>query len=108
MRELLNDKVNDPALTYHAKTTLFGPDRILSFLSKDHQPITQEEIEREVSAYGIFFDSVSKEIIMKRPISYFVASAQANPDFSRIDLWYERDSGERVGTYYLFRLSPRR
>ena len=107
LRALLNDKGNDPALTYHAKTTLFGPERILPFLSKDFRPITREEIEKEVQAYGTFFDSVSKEIILKQPISYVVAGEQFSPDFSRIDMWYDRDGGERVGVYNLYRLKLR-
>lgn len=107
LRALLTDQIKDTALTYHAKTTLFGPERILSFISKDYQPITAEEIEIEVSAYGIFVDSVSKEVILERPISYVVAAEQFN-DFSRIDLWYERDGGEKVGAYHLYRLSLRR
>lgn len=108
LRELLTNKIKDSALTYYAKTTLFGPERILPFLTNDYQPITEEEIEKEVSAYGTFVDSVSKEVIVKRPISYVVAAEEPAVDFSRIDLWYDRDSGESVGTYQLYRLNLRR
>ncbi|MFN2511210.1 MAG: hypothetical protein ABR568_07170 [Pyrinomonadaceae bacterium] len=106
VRGILNDQNEDPFLTYYAKSTTFGPERVLLFLGLNTQPITQEEIEREVTAYGAFVDSFSRELVIRRPIAYAITSAQGF-DFSYLDLWYERDAGEQVGAYILYRMKLR-
>jgi hypothetical protein len=40
----------------------------------------------------------------KRPLAYAITNVNDNFDFSRLNLWYERDSGERIGAYTLYRL----
>jgi hypothetical protein len=107
VRELLNDRTDDLFLAYHAKSTLFGPERILAFLGRNFQPVRHDEIEAEVSAYGNFVDSFSREEALKRPLTYVIAPADSKFDFSHIDLWYERDGRERVGIYDLYRLMLR-
>jgi hypothetical protein len=108
LRELLNDRTDDPFLTHFVKSTIFGPERDVPFLSRDFQPIRQDEIEREVSAYEAFARSFSREQATKHPLAYAVIPADGKFDFSYIDLWYERDEGERVGAYSLYRLRLRR
>ncbi len=44
---------------------------------------------------------------LKRPITYAVIPIEGSFDFSNLDRWYERDVGERVGTYTLYRLKLR-
>lgn len=104
LRELLNDRTDDPFLAYYAKSTLFGPERAVTFLGGDFQPLRQDEIEKEVSAYGEFANSFSLDEVRKRPMTYVVILADDQFDFSRIDRWYARDTGERVGAYTLYRL----
>ena len=106
VRGVLTDQNEDPFLTYYAKSTTFGPERVLLFLGLNPQPITQEEIEREVKAYGAFVDSFSRQSVMTRPITYAVAPHEGF-DFSHLDRWYERDAGEQVGAYTLYRLKLR-
>jgi hypothetical protein len=104
LRELLNDRTDDPFLTHFVKSTIFGPERDVPFLSPDFQPIRQDEIEREVSAYEALAKSFSREEAAKRPLTYAVTLGDGKFDFSHIDLWYERDAGQRVGAYTLYRL----
>jgi hypothetical protein len=107
LRELLNDRTDDPFLTHFVKSTIFGPERDVPFLSRNFQLIRQDEIEREVSAYETFARSFSREQATKHPLAYAVTPADGKFDFSHLDLWYERDSGERVGAYGLYRLRLR-
>lgn len=107
LRELLNDRIGDSFGTYYARSNIFGPERGVAFLSQDFQPIRQDEIEYEVSAYEAFANSFSRNEASKLPLGYAVARADGDFDFSHIDLWYERDDGERIGAYALYRLKLR-
>jgi hypothetical protein len=107
LRELLNDRTYDPFGTYYARSVIFGPERVVTFLGRDVQPIRQDEIEQEVSAYETFASSFSREEALKRPLTYAIMPSEGNFDFSNIDRWYERDGGEREGAYNLYRLKLR-
>jgi len=107
LREVLNDRIDDPILTYFINSTIFGPERILLFLGWNSERVTQVEIEGEVAEYANFVRSFSRSDVLKRPVTYVVTRADDNFDLSRIDLWYERDSGERVGDYVLYRVRLR-
>jgi hypothetical protein len=108
VRALLNDRAEDPFGTYYAQSVIFGPERVRLFLDLDSQPIRQDEIEQEVSAYEAFAKSFSREKAVERPLTYAITLADNKFDFSNIDLWYERDGGERVGAYVLYRLRLRK
>jgi hypothetical protein len=41
------------------------------------------------------------------PIAYAVISTDRAFDYANLDRWYERDSGERVEGYILYRLKVR-
>ena len=107
VRYLLNDRVRDLLLTYYTKSTLFGPDRVLTFLVSDYQPIRQDEIENEVLNYKAFVDSFSLDQVVQRPIAYAITLADGSFDFSHVDTWYERDAGVQVGVYVLYKLRVR-
>jgi hypothetical protein len=106
LRELLNERT-DVFLAWRAKSTIFGTERVSQVAGWDFQPIRQDEIEKEVSAYEAFADSFSHEQALKRPLTYAVTFADSMTDFTHIDRWYERDAGERVGDYTLYRLRLR-
>jgi hypothetical protein len=107
MQALLNDRSNDLYETYYVKSTIFGPERIRVFLSGDSNPVREDEIKRETKAYEDFVNSFSEEQASKNAISYALTLTEASFDFCRVDKWYERDSGERIGRYTLYRLKPR-
>ncbi len=106
LRDLLNDRI-DLFLAWRVKSTMFGPERVSLVLSPDFQPIRHDEIEQEVRAYQAFVRSFSIQQALERPIAYAVVLADRPFDFSHIDLWYERDAGEQVGAYTLYRLKLR-
>jgi hypothetical protein len=107
LRQLLNDKIDDPYLTYFVQSTVFGPERILLFLGRHSAPVSQPEIEAEVAEYATFARSFSRSNALTRPVTYVITPAAEGFDFSRIDQWYERDQGERVGDYVLYRVKLR-
>ena len=76
-------------------------------LSADFKPIQPEEIEQEIRTYQAYANSFSREQVLKRPLTYAVIPANGNFDFTNLDRWYERDPGERVGDYTLYRLKLR-
>lgn len=104
LRDLLNYRTKDIPWAYFAKSTIFGNERALPLLSANPQPIRQDEIEQEAKAYETFINSFSRAQAQKRPLAYAITHVNDNFDFSRLDLWYERDSGERLGAYTLYRL----
>src|SRR6266536_3018691 len=107
LRLALNGTPNDPAMNYYARAAIFGHERIVPALRVQFRPIQPEEIEQEIRAYQAYADSFSHERVLERPLTYAVIPADINFDFSNIDRWYERDAGERVGAYVLYRLKLR-
>jgi hypothetical protein len=107
LRQALNGTPNDEAMNYYARAVIFGHERIVPALSAQFQPIRPEEIEQETRAYRAYVDSFSREQVLKRPITYAVIFTDSKFDLSNIDRWYERDAGERVGAYTLYRLKVR-
>jgi len=69
--------------------------------------VSQPEIESEVAQFQNFMRSFSLVDVSKRPLTHVITPANNNFDFSRIDQWYERDNGERVGDYVLYRVRLR-
>jgi hypothetical protein len=105
--EALKGNPNDPAMKYYARSAFFGHDRIVPALAADFKPIQDEEIEREIRTYQDYASTFSRAQALTRPLTYVITRADANFDFANIDRWYERDSGERVGVYVLYRVKLR-
>src|SRR6266545_506601 len=53
-------------------------------------------------------NSFSREQVIKRPVTYAITPADTKFDFTNLDRWYERDSGERVGSYILYHVKLRK
>lgn len=107
LRELFKGVRGELPMSYYVKYVIFGHERVRPAFALNFQPITQDEIEKEVNAYTTFADSFSRSDASRRPISYVVTLASGKFDFSRIDRWYERDEGEQAGAYTLYRLRLR-
>jgi hypothetical protein len=107
LRKALAGVPDDESMNYYARAVTFGHDRVVPALSLHFQPIQPEEIEQEIRAYQAYSDSFSRAQALKRPITYAVIPADGKFDFANLDRWYERDSGERVGAYMLYRVKLR-
>ncbi len=105
LRELLNERTNDTFMNHYARVAIFGHERVVPMLSFDFKPVQEWEIEEEVSTYQAYADSFSREKVSLHPLTYVVTSGESN--LSRVDLWYERDAGEKIGEYNLYRVRLR-
>jgi hypothetical protein len=107
LRKALNGFQDDPTMGLYARSVEFGHERVTPALRFDFKPIEPDEIEREVHTYEAYARSFSREETLKRPITYAVIPVAGDFDFTNLDRWYERDAGERVGDYTLYRLKLR-
>jgi len=106
LRKPFDGTSRDVGLKY-ARAAIFGHERIIPGMDLHFEPIKEEEIEEAIRDYQIYVDSFSREEAVKRPLTYAVLLAEDKFDFTNLDRWYERDIGERVGDYVLYRLRLR-
>lgn len=71
------------------------------------QPITKADVETEMRSYRAFVASFNREQAAQPVLSYFVAPVWQQIDYANLDRWYERDGGEQVGGYVIYRLRLR-
>ncbi|MGH9941872.1 MAG: hypothetical protein ACRD9R_05885 [Pyrinomonadaceae bacterium] len=88
-------------------SALFGWGRALAHLSLHPNPPGAEEVRGVQSEYARFVASFTPELAKMPRLGYVVVFAGEPFDFSRLDRWYERDAGEQVGKYWLYRVRPR-
>jgi hypothetical protein len=86
---------------------LFGWGRNHDRLTVNAVPLTAEEIVTEVNAYAQYINSFDRAHAAHPSLAYVVTDADAPFDFSNLDRWYERDAGERLGNFMLYRLKLR-
>jgi hypothetical protein len=86
---------------------LFGFERAIKGLRVDPKPITTEELQSELDQYAEYCASFSHERAEKTRLSYLIVPVQDEPNLSNLDRWYERDNGERIKNYTLFRVNLR-
>jgi len=106
LRKPFEGTATDVGLKY-ARAAIFGHERIIPGLNLHFQPVKPEEIEQAIRDYQTYVDAFSREQALKRPLAYAVLLAEDKFDFTNLDRWYERDTGERVGDYVLYRLRLR-
>lgn len=86
---------------------LFGFERTIKGLSLNPKPITAEELENELSLYAQYCSSFTRERAAQTELSYLTMPVDDERDVTNLDRWYERDGGERIGSYTLYRLKLR-
>jgi hypothetical protein len=84
--------------------SFFGWGRHASRLTSEHKPLTDLEIEAEVKNYRDFCDTYGLEKARRNKLSYVITDLNFNQSFTNLDLWYERDAGEAVGKFMLYRV----
>lgn len=73
-------------------------------LSVDWQPITPDEVRGALAYYADFVATFNRDRAAHPELSYLIVNLQDLVDLTNLDRWYERDSGERLGNYTLFRV----
>jgi hypothetical protein len=86
---------------------LFGWGRITDRLTVNQQPLTVFEVEMEARRFADYIATFNRERAANPRLSYVIIHADFPFDFARLDLWYERDEGERIGAFKLYRVKLR-
>jgi hypothetical protein len=83
---------------------LFAYHRLSPAVSGSNTPITPEELRAQLASYLEYSRTFSRERAATPTLSYLVVSAGNKGDYANLDRWYQRDAGERVGDFILYRL----
>jgi hypothetical protein len=101
----LGKELAQPLSTFAAAA--FGHERVLPDLSVQAKPITSEEIAFQVADYKAYYSSFTRDRAVQHILSYVIVPSAGGPDLSNLDRWYQRDKGEQVGDYILYRVQLR-
>jgi hypothetical protein len=85
-------------------TSLIRRGRFNPRLSIDWKPIAPEEVRGALDYYANYVANFNRERATHPKLSYLLVSADDPANFANFDRWYERDQGERIGDYLLFRV----
>jgi hypothetical protein len=86
---------------------MFPYYRLSPVVSGSNAPITPEEIRAQVVSYLDYARTFNRNRAATPSLSYLVVHADNPPEYANIDRWYQRDAGERVGSFILYRLKLR-
>jgi hypothetical protein len=103
--EWLESELHDG--NYVVVIALFGWGRHHDRLTANSTPLTREEIAAEVDAYAKYTASFNRERAATPLLSAVVTHTDGEPDLTNLDRWYERDAGERLGKFILYRVKLR-
>lgn len=90
-----------------SQIALFGWGRHTDRLSFDSKPLTIGEVNAEVANYWAYRQNFSRAHASAPLISYVIVNNEADSDLSVVDRWYQRDAGEVIGKYTLYRVTLR-
>ena len=86
---------------------LFPYQRLSPVVSGSSTPIAPEELRGLLASYLEYSRTFNRDRAASTGLSYLVVHADNQPDYANLDRWYQRDAGERVGDFVLFRLKLR-
>jgi hypothetical protein len=101
----LANELAQPMSTFAAAA--FGHERVIPDLSVQAKPITSDEIAFQVADYRAYYSSFTRERTAQHVLAYVIVPSTGGPDLSNLDRWYQRDKGEQVGDYILYRVQLR-
>ena len=81
--------------------------RLSPVVSGSNAPVTPEELRAQVTSYLEYSRTFNRVRAASPTLSYLVVHAEKQPDYANLDRWYERDAGERIGNFILYRLKLR-
>jgi len=89
------------------RAALFGLHRVNPSLTHNFVPVTQDEIQAQITEYSQYKQHFSQAEAGQWGLSHVVLTADRNYDLSNLDRWYERDRGQQVGDSVVYRLRRR-
>lgn len=94
------DLQNNPQV----QAAVFGLRRVNDLLTFTFTPISAEEIRAQVETYAAYTKNFSAQQASRWPIVYVVTSNEVTHDFTTLDRWYTRSSGEPFGDSTVYRV----
>jgi hypothetical protein len=88
-------------------TGLFPYNRLSPALTGSQTPITTAEFRAQLGAYLDYAKTFNRDRAASPSLSYLIVHADREPDYANLDRWYQRDGGERIGNFILYRLELR-
>ncbi len=76
--------------------------------SVNWRPVEPEEMQAQLLDYADYRARFDYDRAAKLPLTYVVTTRDEGVDFSNLDRWYERDAGEKVGKFVIYRVRLRR
>jgi hypothetical protein len=92
---------------YGCAVGLFGFDRLIDGLNPNAKPITNEDKDSELRSYRRYIESFDRARAANPTLSYVVTPAASNTDLRNLDRWYQRDEGEQVGNFKIYKVRLR-
>lgn len=87
---------------------LFGVERVIEGLTPNPKPISVDEMREELRRYANFSENFTREKATNPTLSFVVVpEGEAEPSYVNLDKWYERDAGEKVGIFKVYRVKLR-
>lgn len=80
--------------------------RVNPTLSYNSSKIDEAEINSLVAKYAEFLQNINASNILNPTISYVVVPYNLQINLANLDRWYERDSGEKLGNFTLYKVRP--
>jgi hypothetical protein len=86
---------------------MFAYDRLSPAVSGGAAPITPVELRKQIANYLEYARTFNRERAISPALSYLIIGVADPVDFTNLDRWYQRDAGERIGNFMLYRLKLR-
>jgi hypothetical protein len=83
---------------------LFPYERLSPVITGKSNPIMPDEIRARIKDYLNYASSFDRERAASSQLAYVVVRANESVDFQNLDRWYQRDSGEVIGDFVLYRV----
>ena len=90
--------------SFEATAAIFGSERALPALGSG-ESIKPAEIHSESQKYAEFVRSFDINQVRNPTLNYLIVPAKAEPNYSNLDRWYQRDAGETVGLFKVYNLA---
>lgn len=87
---------------------MFPYNRLSPAITGSTAPITPEELRAQLAAYLSYARNFTSDRATSPTLSYLVLHSERQYDLTNLDRWYQRDDGERVGDFVIYRLTLRR
>lgn len=91
-----------------SRIAFFGWDTGGTRLSFEKRDPTLADIRRETALYRDYVAKFSAQDAAQTPLSFVIVRTDAGTDFTNLDKWFERDEGENIGSYTIYRVKLRK